>query len=186
MPTNEELLDRASQCASSGTFDYSPWSDGELVSESHRQALVLIVRYLCGLRSLKSADHRKAQRRAMRLLRSLLSPAQRAMLRTRSEFLAVCPSGNVYRLYPRTGMVWRVDRHGKNWYVRTAYCIHEDKESGIPPADRTIAHLLLLLTDEEEFLRTANARNSRDQMWNSEYLRKIRHRSSVATADSPT
>lgn len=174
MPTNQELLERASQYATAGVIDDSSWSDGSLVNENDRRDLENIVSYLRDCRTIRSAETRRAQRRAMRLLRSLLTPVQRATLRTRKEFLVVCPSGNVYRLYPRTGVVWRVDRHGKNWFVRTAYCIHEDKELGIPPADRTVAHLLLLLTDEDEFLQTANARDARDQMWNGEYLRKIR------------
>lgn len=176
MPTDEEIFSRASQYASSGTIGDGPWSDGAAFTNGDRRTLTNMGNYIRDFISGRTADRRKAQRRAMVLLRSLLTPTQRQTLRTSKDFMAVGSGGNVYRFYPRMGTVWRVERHGRNWFAKLGYCIHEDKETGIPPADRTVAHLLMLLTDEEEFVRTANATPTGSQMWNGEYLRSMRQR----------
>ena len=52
---------------------------------------------------------------------------------------------------------------------------------GTPPADVTIAHLLLLWSDEAEFLRLANATRNRSDLWNGEYMRRMRNRRVVLT-----
>jgi len=182
VPGNHEMLARASGYAATNILDDTPWEDGSIFSDLDRRSVTNLGDYIREYNSRRSVKQNTAQRRAMVLLRSLLTPAQRKTLQTHKEFLVICPSGNVYRLYPRNGMVWRVERHGKNWFAKSSYCIHEAKETGIPPADRTIAHMLMLMTDEEEFLRTANATRTATQMWNSEYLRAMRRRNLPDTA----
>ena len=49
----------------------------------------------------------------------------------------------------------------------------------MPPADLSAAHLLMLLSDEAAFLATANARDARDQLWNRDYLRRLRQRRAI-------
>jgi hypothetical protein len=77
----------------------------------------------------------------------------------------------------------RIVRHGQRWFRRTAYCVHDDPDDpdAMPPADLTVAHLLMVLADEAEFLATANARDVRTQMWNGDYLRRMRRRRLAAT-----
>lgn len=117
---------------------------------------------------------RKRQRRALRLLRSYLTEDQKAELRRSRKFTVRGPSGNVYRLIPNTGAVQRVSIHGKNGYIESLYCYH-DPERELPPADLTLAHLLLLANDEERFLREANEHVFEHTMrWNGEWLRRLR------------
>jgi hypothetical protein len=96
------------------------------------------------------------------------------MLARRGHFLATCPSGHTYRLTPRRGLAERVTFHGRRWFVSVAYCLHDDGPDRMPPADVTLAHLLLLLSDETGFLLLANASDRRDQLWNGPYRRRLR------------
>ncbi len=117
------------------------------------------------------------QRVAMRLLRSLLSADQRASLRRSKSFLVIASSGRAYRLWPALGSTELVTRHGTRWYVLLRYCLHDDRSDpglAMPPADLSVAHLLLLLADEDGFRAEANARHARDQLWNPDYLRRVR------------
>ena len=156
------------------------WLDGtELTPDEWREVLALRA-YLAQMRHRKGRD-RKGQRRAMRLLRSLLTPEQRRRLRT-SKNVLVHTTGGTYRLWPGQGLAEAMERHGKNWYCRTQFCLHDEPdENAMPPADVAIAHLLLLMTDEGEFLRLANATRNRSDLWNGDYLRRMRNRRVMLT-----
>lgn len=125
------------------------------------------------------------QRRALRLLRTFLTPAQREQLGRNRAFVVALPSGRAYRLHPNTGWVARVERHGSRWVACATYCLHEpDLEvipempgavtvPAIPPADRTIGHLLLLLADEARFLALANYTARRHGGWDGDWRRRL-------------
>jgi hypothetical protein len=151
------------------------WADGTGISPEEEADLLALRYYLVRLR--RAGRHRAGQRKARRLLRSLLAPAQRAELRRLRYFYVTTPGGNVYRLDPRNGHAERVERHGGRYFARVSYCLHDaDDGDKMPPADVTIAHLLLLIADEDAFLATANASPRDDQIWNREYLRMLRDR----------
>ena len=117
--------------------------------------------------------HRRGQRRAMRLLRSLLPEEQREAVRRSGCFRVVGSLGGVYRLHPHHGAVERVERHGRHWFATVNYCLHDDGRE-MPAADLTLAHMLWLLSDEARFLAEANARPMMSELWNGDYMRRLR------------
>ncbi len=112
-----------------------------------------------------------AQRRAMTLFRSFLDPRQHATLRHRGFVCVVTASGTAYRVNPYRGITHRAERHGARVYGVTAYCYH-DASHELPRADVALAHMLLLLADEDAFLRAANATPRRSQ-WDGAWRRKL-------------
>lgn len=154
------------------------WADGTDISDAEWRDVLALRAYIRRLRERER--HKPAQRKARRLLRSLLTPRQRAELRRLRYFYATTPGGATYRLDPRRGYAERVERHDRKWFVKRAYCLHDQCDEGkMPPADVTVAHLLLLLADEPAFLATANETRRDDQLWNGEYLRRMRRRHTV-------
>lgn len=136
-------------------------------------------------------ERRKAlggpQKRALRLLRGLLSDEQVAQLRRSRSFRITLPSGRTYGFSPNSGAVRLLERHGSRWFMVGLYCLHEEPldmfaaegmpgmvtVDAIPLADRTIAHLLLLLADEGRFLAEANYTPFRRHMgWDPEWMRR--------------
>lgn len=118
---------------------------------------------------------RPAQRRALALFRSLLTPAELAEYR-RTRYVTIHAFSH-YRLYPNTGVVQAIERHGSRWYVKGVYCYHEPQgEARLPNADRSVAHLLLLRYDEEAFLREANVRwlEWANRGWDGQWRRVLR------------
>ncbi len=165
------------------------WEDGTAITREEQDDIVLLRAYVYRVQRHRNRD-RKPQRTAMRLLRSFLSTTQTAQLRSNKAFLVETPSGKSYRLYPRMGTVEQVTRHGRSWFVFRRFCLHDDPDasgSRMPPADLSLAHMLLLLADEAEFLRLANASTARDQLWNGEYRRRLARarRAPVAMVSSP-
>ena len=150
------------------------WSDG---SEMTRQEFLDVIRLRTYHRQLNKPKQREAQRKAMALLRKYLSPAHKIELRRNGVFHYTTNSGATYRVDPRRGRTERVTRHGSRWFVAVRFCLHDDRDvpsDAMPPADLALTHLLLLLSDESEFLRIANATYARDQLWNREWLRRLR------------
>lgn len=106
-----------------------------------------------------AAEEREASRRrraeagsrAMALLRSCLSDEQKAHLDENGCFRVTAPSGRVYSI--TQGYAGNV--HSRGW----TYCIH--MRSDIPEGDHMLAQKLMIETDEEGFLRIANASPSR-------------------------
>jgi hypothetical protein len=163
MRSVDEIAERA-QLMADGVVapDMADWRDW---SEREQEDAVALALYILRCRRRKGP-----QRRAMRLLRSWLSAAQREQLRRNRSFVARGSRGGRYRIVPGTGVTQRIERHGKRDYARSSYCLHPDE--WIPPADIAIAHLLLLRTDEAAFLRRAN--EHRTELWDGAYLRRLR------------
>ena len=179
-PTNDEFIGLA---LSAQTEPPPAWADGSPVTAGDWRTVLALRDYHRGMRERKSEQQRKAQSRALALLRSILGPDQRAELARRRCLVLSLPSGNSYRFWPRTGQVERVTQHGSHWFIHTRYCVHDAQDDGaMPPADRSLAHLLMLLADETEFLATANATYARDQLWNPAYLRRMREQRSWVVA----
>ena len=158
------------------------WQDGTDPTDQERLDIAVLIDYIDRRRAAEMADRSEPQRKAMVLLRSLLSPDQRRQLGRSGEFMAIAASGNVYRFRPKTGRVVQVTQHKTRWFVSTSYCIHDERDGpdAMPPADLTVAHLLMVLANEAEFLATANVTDRRDQLWNGEYLRRMRRRRELA------
>lgn len=151
------------------------WADGTEIGPDEWSDLMMLRAYIRRLRDRKRWG--AAQRKARRLLRHLLTPEQRMQLRRLRYFYATTPEGTTYRLDPRRGYAERVERHGRRWFAKRSYCLHDEVDDGkMPPADVTTAHLLLLMADEATFLATANETRRDDQIWNRDYLRRMRRR----------
>jgi hypothetical protein len=153
--------------------------DWSLFTLDEQREIASLVRWQIriDLEELRRQQRGPAQRRAQGLLRTLLSERQRQDLRRRCDFFVTTKAGNVYRLRPARGHIERVERHGNRWYAKTRYCLHDPETDPVkapPPADTTIGHLLLLSCDEAAFLSMANATPVGDQLWNRDYLRRIR------------
>lgn len=113
-----------------------------------------------------------AQRAALALLKSWLTRTQRRELTKRREVTITGSSGGRYRLRPMTGACYAVERHGSRLFAcGPSFCLH-DPERILPPADVSLAHLLMLRTDEPGFLAAANHHANTSLMWNSEWLRR--------------
>jgi hypothetical protein len=113
--------------------------------------------------------HKFHQRRAMKLLRSMLSIEQVRELRRCSYFTITGSAGGRYRLYPYSnwsGVVELTERFGKRWFGTVTYCFHEDEDEfcTMPAADRIMGQMLLILADEASFLFQANAKPR--YLWN--------------------
>lgn len=102
------------------------------------------------------AKQAKASDRAEKLLRECLSPRQAAELQRQGHFhVEVIGLNGAIRRYRiergRSGNVKQVDEQGR---VLKRLCLHPIES--VPDADTMLAQKLLLETDEEQFLQTAN------------------------------
>lgn len=130
--------------------------DIDAMTDRERGEFLTIFRYEAWRRSDRARGQGPAQHRALGLFRSLLTPDQHAEWRRRRCVTVRGSAGGRYRIYPVTGQTERVERHGRRWFCRERYCYH-DPLAQLPNADTSIAHLLLLTTDEPGFLAAANA-----------------------------
>lgn len=151
------------------------------VSLSPQQRHDIVVLAICQIQYEAERRMRRSgpQKRAMGLLRSFLSPEQQRQLSCAKSFFVRGSAGGLYRLIPRTGNVELVEKHGKRWYVRDSYCLHDDEKAAadgrrLPPADLSLQHMLWLVAGEETFLATANASSRRDIFWNGDWARELR------------
>ena len=88
-----------------------------------------------------------ARERAEELLDSCLNAEQRDQLFALGRFCVTAPSGRVY---------WIEQGYAGNVYSDgLRFCIHMDAR--LPAADHMLAQMLMIQTDEEAFLKTANA-----------------------------
>lgn len=116
------------------------------------------------------------QRKAMRLLRTWLTPEQRGELQRRRYFSVTGSAGGRYRIMPGSGVTAKLERHGAREFGHAcSYCLH-DELGELPKADVALAHLLLLTTDEPRFLSLANHHDRANMMWNGEWLRRLNAR----------
>jgi hypothetical protein len=161
------------------------WEDQSTATEAEMRTIEGILRYeaILALGRQDKAEQRPAQRKARRLLRSILTADQVSELRRRRCFTVVAASGRHYRLDPACGKVTEVERHGKNFYERRSFCLHPDPEHTLPPADITVAQMCLLLADEHTFLEEANVTEHRSLLWDGNWLRTLNeHRRDAAAA----
>ena len=151
------------------------WGSGDAMTPGEWADVRTLRAYAMQLAEGKAITNSAPQRLAMRLLRGLLSNEQARSLNRSGDFLVPAKSGSIYRLTPRMGLAERVEKHGRKWFVKQAFCLHDERdESRMPPADVTIAHLLMLIADEPGFLKTANSHRRDNQLWNRDYLRRLR------------
>lgn len=185
--THEEIIEIAQRLARmeihpDGILPDIVWQDGTHITEEEQRHVCALGIYEMRLMFARSGRRRKAQIKAGRLLRSLLTPGELAELRRNRYFNVMGSAGGIYQITPETGSVRRVERHGNHWYTVQRFCIHE-VEGDLPAADVSIGHLLFLKTDEPEFLRIANASRYRlPDCWNSEYMRRRRQ---IMTRNQP-
>lgn len=177
--TPQELAELAGRLGNNpvvtAATDEFRWADGSAITDAEWSDVLALHAYLLRVRRRKLQSG--AQRKARRLLRQLLAPSQRASLSRLGHFYVTAPSGSTYRLDPRLGRAERVEKHKGRYFAKRSYCLHDADDGGkMPPADVTIAHMLLLLADEAAFLATANESPRDDQLWNGDYLRRLRRR----------
>jgi hypothetical protein len=150
--------------------DFVPW---EKFSPEFERDVMRLVLYETNRRRLCRSKMDAAQLRARGLLRSLLSAEQKRMLDNRRYFYVTGSAGGTYRLRPEFGSCDGVVKHGKNFFASVRYCFH-DPEGILPAADVTIGQMLHILSDEADFLARANSKPIQSDLWDGEYLRRIR------------
>jgi hypothetical protein len=96
-----------------------------------------------------------AERAAEALLLSRLSEDQQRLYRLGHWFTVTTPSGNQYMVDCRRGYIGNVHYMLGGMAART-YCIHLVHHGGYwPLADHWLAQVMLLMTNEQQFLSTA-------------------------------
>ena len=147
------------------------WSDGTVCTDVESRNLNALALFEI---TIRKRSHDVAHKRSLRLLRAILSPSQRAQYRRQGDFDVVGSLGGRYRLRPAGQIVQKIEKHGKHWFSIKSYCLHD--EIGCPRGDVSIGHMLLLMTDEQEFLDKANHTDQYPDCWNPEYMRRMRQR----------
>jgi len=105
-------------------------------------------------RRIEEEVQRKAYAKAELLLKSCLTPQQKADLESKNFFYLHTPSGKVYRIdRGRSRNVHLVDP--ATGRVKRHYCMHPIPM--VPDPDTMLAQKFMLETDEALFLATANA-----------------------------
>lgn len=174
-PTNEEFIRLAQQDPTPG-FEGLSWEDGTEITLAEFRSVINMHAYIV-TRMNRRRMACAPQRKAMAILRSFLGPDHRKQLKTQGAFILVLPSGNAYRIDARRGTTDLVVRHGKHYFVKWHFCLHDERDDGkVPNADVALTHMLILLDDETEFLNTANCTRNLSTLWNGEYLRNLRRR----------
>lgn len=184
-PTDQEMVQVARLFATGvwmpDYIDDIVWEDGEKITRREAMAVIGLVQYEMQRRSRYD---RVAQRKARKLLKRFLTKEQLRQMRGVGYFYVRAASGTVYRIDPKMGWSSRVARHGKHYFETHRFCLHDfpavnpeaplSEQQEMPPADVALAHLLLLTTNEQEFLATANERVRETGLWNGDYLRRLR------------
>lgn len=129
---------------------------GRLQSREEAREFLFFLRLVSMEERERKMKRGRSQRRALKLLYSLIGAESRAQVSRSKYFIVVAKSGSTYRLWPHAGMTERVEPHGTKLFGVESYCYH-DEGGELPRADVTIAHFLELVTDEEGFLSRANA-----------------------------
>ena len=119
-----------------------------------RQRRAKIERFKAALvGDIKELERKKATERAELLLQQHLTEEQRRDRATKGFFLVEAKSGRVYKVEKngQHGNVKLVDKAGKDL---ASFCIQP--QMSVPDADAHLAQKLLILVDEEQFIRIAN------------------------------
>lgn len=169
MATLEEIIALARRLISGEWQPGDGWPDS--FADHEQRGVLALGEYE---RHRRRARHNPHQRKAMRLLMAWLpATAREELRRSRHSFSVVGSAGGTYRLYPRVGMTERVERHGRYFYRVGTFCYH-DPECELPSADITLAHAMLIQTDEPAFLASANETRRELLMWDRTYMRHMR------------
>ena len=155
--TTIEMIQRAHTIDRDGADWWDVWTDITITRAEARE-IIMWANY--EIERTWWERHRAAQRRAMRLLRSLLTAEQKRQLRQgwSKGFRVTGSNGGIFKIYPHSGsggQVRRVELHGQRWYEVAQYCLHTPKRD-VPPADEAIGFLLQLRANETEFMLRAN------------------------------
>jgi hypothetical protein len=171
--SSEELVELARAIASgAGHPDIEPYaSRWDALNEYDQRQVLALAEY--ERRFGRCASRSPEQRKARRLLRSLLAPWERREWSRNGEFHTIGSAGGRYRIRPSVGHTWRLEFHGTRWFGVSRFCLHDEAEE-LPPADIAVAHYLLLRANEPAFLALANEHLWERQMWNPAYLRGLR------------
>ena len=142
--------------------DSIPWDDFDERSRQEIRMLILYeIRRLSEIRESRRRGRDPSQKRALELLKTFLNPDQLRTLEANGKnFRVQGTMGGTYRLWPRRGLAEKIVWRRKKWFLEMSCCYH-DPEKSLPPADVTIAQLLLIRTDEMEFLRSSNHTRTR-------------------------
>lgn len=178
--TQEEILELAKAIAEDRIApDDVDWTE---ISTDQFNQLLWMVDYVAADNRLKEfeARSRPAQRRAYRLLRTLLTPEQRQQLTQGRNFRVTGSAGRTYRLWPAVHLVEKVEKHGRYWFRKGSFCLHPEPET-VPKADVTIGHLLMLRADEPGFLQLANFTGA-SMLWDGDWMRRL-NRARLMCAD---
>lgn len=101
----------------------------------------------------REQQQREAAARARVLLLDHLDPEQRASFEANAKFFVTSSAGRKFCIHlGRQHNVWLVD---ENNHHTTGYCGHI--RDHVPDEDNVLAQMLLIQSDEAEFLRVANA-----------------------------
>jgi hypothetical protein len=170
VPATQQEIERAAATIMAGEVmpdtDWI-WNDGTRSTPEEHDLLTRTMRLFFPISRRKQ---RIAQTKAMNLLTGFLTMRQREQVSQCGYFYVTGSNGGRYRIYARTAITERVERHGKNHYLTGSYCLHANEK--LPPADCALAHLLLLRTDEARFLRLANySPHTNAQLWNGQHMR---------------
>lgn len=179
--SNEELVDLAKRLA---RYEVSPeevdWSlfktdDPETGSRQLRN-LWALVQYEMKCIEEEDKSIETSQKRALGLLKSFMTRSQKREFSRRLRFTVVGSLGGKYRLCPNTGSLYLLEKHKSRWFGVTRLCYHfVDPENVLPPADISLAQMLILLSNEPEILQGANRTDCRSQtLWNGAWLRRLR------------
>lgn len=111
-----------------------------------------------------SYSYYQSSERARRLLLSFLSTKQRLDLLAKKEFQVRGSSGDTFVIHAThdTVHVRRVKRIGVKRKTSEHYCVHTREYAGggwrydFFPYDQALAFLLMIETNQDEFLQTAN------------------------------
>jgi hypothetical protein len=123
-----------------GSYPYAPPLTEEQIAANAETARV------------RQQEQEKAKRRARELLVSCLEDDQKEELERDGFFHVETRDGTRrYKLRPGSAPIRVKGEDGRKW----SYCIHPDY--GFPPEDVVLAQKLLIESDEDEFLRIANA-----------------------------
>jgi hypothetical protein len=140
-------------------FDWTGWTEAE-----QRRALLLA----CYEISYGESGPRK---KAASLFRKWLSVSQRRELSRNGSLRFLGSAGGTYRIIPGAGRAERIEKHGKNWYRSSVFCLHSEVE--MPKADDALAHFLFLISDEPGFLAAANEHPHVSMQWDGSWRRRL-------------
>jgi hypothetical protein len=146
----------------------------EELDTEERRTLRTLAAYQANYEAEQKRLHSPAWRTARRLLRSFLSTEQRRQMDCPHRGIDVVGSaGGLYRLFPNTGAVNGMERHGSRLFTVATYCWHDDGRE-LPSPDVAVAALLLISCNEPAFLAEAHVTpHVPHEWWDGDWRRRV-------------